>query len=142
MIVFRLHKSGFTTFLITLLVTLLLSACSSGGSGASTDFLENFTTGGTDSTRDSVPSVNVSLSWVAPAEREDNTPLSLSEIAGYKLYYGTKQGQYTKSIDINDSTAQNFTFTDLVAGTYYIAVTTYDTDGRESQYSSEVKIVV
>jgi hypothetical protein len=142
MIVFRLHKSGFTTFLITLLVTLLLSSCSSGGAGESTDFLDNYITGGTDGTGDSVPSVNVSLSWVAPAEREDNTPLSLSEIAGYKLYYGTKQGQYTNSIDINDSTAQNFTFTDLVAGTYYIAVTTYDTDGRESQYSSEVKIVV
>ena len=81
---------------------------------------------------------NVSLSWVAPAEREDNTALSLSEIARYKIYYSLTQGQYTNSLVINDFTATGHTFTNFSSGTYYFVITTIDTDGRESQYSPEV----
>ncbi|MFV2004847.1 MAG: VCBS domain-containing protein [Gammaproteobacteria bacterium] len=85
---------------------------------------------------------DVTLSWVAPAEREDNKPISLSEIAGYKIYYGTAQGSYNNSIDINDGTATGYTFTSFSAGTYYFVITTRDVDGRESQYSTEVIIVI
>ncbi len=83
---------------------------------------------------------DITLSWVAPAEREDNSALSLSAIAGYKVYYGTTQGQYSDSVAINDGTAVAYTFTGLPAGTYYFVVTTIDTDGRESQYSSAVTL--
>ena len=85
---------------------------------------------------------DITLSWVAPAEREDNSALSLSAIAGYKVYYGTTQGQYSDSIAINDSTAVAYTFNGLPAGTYYFVVTTIDTEGRESQYSSVVTIII
>ncbi len=85
---------------------------------------------------------DITLSWVAPAEREDNSALSLSAIAGYKVYYGTSQGQYANSITINDSDAVGYTIVDLPAGTYYLVVTTIDTDGRESQQSSEVNITL
>ena len=81
---------------------------------------------------------DISLSWVAPAEREDNTPILLSEIAGYKIYYGTKSGLYTNSVDIDDGTAEGYTFKAFPPGTYYFVVTTLDTDGLESQYSPEV----
>ncbi|RKZ55669.1 MAG: hypothetical protein DRQ44_17535, partial [Gammaproteobacteria bacterium] len=83
-------------------------------------------------------SADITLTWTAPAEREDNSALSLSAIAGYKIYYGTTQGQYSDSVTINDGTAVvNYTFTGLPAGTYYFVVTTTDTEGRESQYSPE-----
>ena len=85
---------------------------------------------------------NVSLSWVAPSEREDSTPISLSEIAGYKIYYGTTPGQYTNSVDINDGIAEGYTFKALPLGTYFFVVTTYDAEGRESQYSPEVTKVI
>ena len=85
---------------------------------------------------------DITLSWVAPAEREDNSALSLSAIAGYKVYYGTTQGQYSNSVAINDGTAVAYTFTGLPAGTYYFVVTTLDTEGRESQYSTEVVIII
>ncbi len=85
---------------------------------------------------------DVSLSWVAPAEREDNSGISLSEIAGYKIYYGTSQGQYPNKININDGTAVGHTFTDFPAGNYYFVVTTLDTNGRESRYSTEVVITI
>jgi hypothetical protein len=81
---------------------------------------------------------DVNLSWVAPAEREDNTPISMSEIAGYRIYYGKTQGQYTSSIEVNDGSAGGYTITGLSSGTYYFVVTTYDVDGRESGYSQAV----
>ena len=87
-------------------------------------------------------SANINLSWVAPAEREDNSGISLSEIAGYKVYYGTSQGQYPNKITINDGTAVGHTFTDFPAGNYYFVVTTLDTNGRESRYSTEVVITI
>jgi VCBS repeat-containing protein len=86
--------------------------------------------------------VNVSLSWVAPSQREDGTALSLSEISGYKVYYGTTQGQYPNSTTINDSTATGHTFTNFPAGAYYFVVTTIDVDGLESGYSPVVKKVI
>ncbi len=85
---------------------------------------------------------DITLSWVAPAEREDNSAISLSEIAGYKIYYDTVQGSYNNSIDINDGTAVGHTFTGFPTGTYYFVITTQDTEGRESQLSSEVIIVI
>ncbi len=87
----------------------------------------------------SVPAVsNVKLSWVAPSQREDNNPISPAEIAGYKIYYGTTSGNYTKSVQINDNSVYDYTLTGLAKGTYYIVMTTRDSDGRESQYSSVV----
>jgi VCBS repeat-containing protein len=85
---------------------------------------------------------DITLSWVAPAEREDNSALSLSAIAGYKVYYGTTQGQYSNSVAINDGTAVAYTFTGLPAGNNYFVLTTIDTEGRESQYSSVVTIII
>jgi VCBS repeat-containing protein len=87
-------------------------------------------------------SADITLSWTAPAEREDNTAISLSEIAGYKIYFGTTQGQYSNNVTINDGTAVGYTVTGLPAGTHYFVVTTIDTEGRESQYSSVVTIII
>jgi len=84
------------------------------------------------------PPSNIALSWIAPSAREDNSGLSLAAIAGYKIYYGTTQGQYPNSTTINDSSATGYTFNNFAAATYYFVMTTVDTDGRESQYSSEV----
>jgi VCBS repeat-containing protein len=85
---------------------------------------------------------NIDLSWVAPVEREDNEPISLSEIAGYKIYYGTTQGQYPNNVTINDGSAVDYTFQTFTAGTYYFVVTTIDTEGRESGFSTEVVFTI
>jgi hypothetical protein len=110
--------------------TYILSC--SGDGGSASDSVSVTVTAAPPSGQD------ISLSWVAPVEREDNTPISMSEIAGYKIYYGTTQGEYTSSIDIADGSAEGYKITGLPSGTYYIVVTTYDTDGRESGYSQAV----
>lgn len=88
------------------------------------------------------PLARINLSWIAPAERENNTALSLSEIAGFRLYYGTVHGDYIYEIHIEDGSAENYTLTDFPGGTYYFVVTTYDTDGRESRVSPEIVITI
>ena len=82
-------------------------------------------------------SADVTLSWVAPVEREDGTPISMAELAGYRVYYGTSAGNYTTQVDINNGSTMNVTLSGLTTGTYYIVVTAIDVDGRESVYSQE-----
>ena len=84
----------------------------------------------------------VSLNWVAPTQREDGTSLSMAEIKGYRIYYGTISGGYEYSVDIDDRTATSVSIRTLgiPSGSYYIAMTTIDMDGRESRYSTEINV--
>ncbi len=91
---------------------------------------------------ENVATANITLSWTPPVEREDNSALSLSAIAGYKIYYGTTPGQYPNSATINNSAATGYTLNNLSSATYYLVVTTIDTSGRESQHSSEVMLAI
>jgi hypothetical protein len=74
------------------------------------------------------------LSWNAPTTNEDGTPLT--DLAGYKVYYGTATGNYTKNIDVGN--VNTFSITGLQTGTYYFVATAYNTAKLESSYSNEV----
>ena len=81
---------------------------------------------------------NFSLNWTAPSTRSDGTSLSLANINGYRIYHGTSPGNYTNAEDVPDGTATTAIVTDVPAGTRYVVMTTYDTDGRESAQSPEI----
>jgi hypothetical protein len=57
-------------------------------------------------------------------------------VKGYKLHVGNAPGQYTRTIDV--AKRNKYQFDGLPDGTYYFAVTSYDTKGNESPYSAEV----
>jgi hypothetical protein len=82
---------------------------------------------------------SIDVEWVAPVAREDGTPLQLSDIGGYRIYYGVNKGDYANYVDIPDGTVQSITLRDLPAGTYFLAMTTYDVSGQESDLSPSVK---
>ncbi len=124
-----LFNSIISKSLFVLYIPLLLTACS-------TEENYNGATGAGPSSGAGIK--EVALSWVAPVEREDGTPISMSEIAGYRVYFGTSAGNYTNKVDIADSNTMQVILSSLAADTYYIVVTTYDMDGRESAYSTEV----
>ena len=74
----------------------------------------------------------VSLAW---------DPSPDPSVIGYKVYYGVASRSYTNSVAAGNVTT--FTVSNLMAGTtYYFAATAYDTNGIESDYSSEVSAVV
>lgn len=95
-------------------------------------------TGSSNGSSNQVTASGVTLTWTAPVAREDETPLSLAEIGGYRVYYGAKEGEYPNRIDVQDGSAVRAMLSDVPPGTYYIVVTTYDTAGRESEYSNVV----
>lgn len=68
-------------------------------------------------------------------------PNAESDLAGYRVHYGTSPGSYTQVQDAGNVTEQ--TLNNLTEGqTYYFAVTAYDTSGNESGYSNEVSKLI
>ena len=101
--------------LIFLILVLILGGCGGGGGGGSSSV-----TAGTEGT--------ISLAWDANIE---------TDLAGYKLHYGTASGVYDHSVDVGNVTT--YTLTGLTKGqTYYIVATAYDTSINESVYSTPV----
>lgn len=126
--------------LLTLVLIFSLVACSGGSGGSGGD-------GGTgnlngSNSNPSGSNTALELTWVAPSERADNTGLSLSEIAGYRIYYGTEKGNYQNQFEVNDGSAQQAQIAGVPSGAYYLVMTTIDTDGRESSYSPEVVVTI
>jgi PKD repeat protein len=74
------------------------------------------------------------LTWNAPSTNTDNTPLT--DLAGYRLYYGEQSGIYTQNIDVGNLTT--YMLAGLNGGqTYYFVMTAYDTSENESAFSDE-----
>ena len=70
----------------------------------------------------------VTLSW---------NPNTESDLAGYRIHYGTARGSYSAPIDVRNVTV--YTLIGLAPEqTYYFAATAYDSSGSESGYSNEV----
>ncbi|HYQ70411.1 MAG TPA: putative Ig domain-containing protein, partial [Gammaproteobacteria bacterium] len=78
------------------------------------------------------------LGWTAPVKRADGTPLSLGEIDGYRIYYGSSPGVYDHNVNIVDGSALSATVKNVPAGDYRVVMTTYDVKGSESAYSAEI----
>src|SRR5271169_6560987 len=77
---------------------------------------------------------SATLAWTAPTTNTDGTPLT--DLAGYKVYYGTASGNYTQNTDVGNVTT--YSVPNLNGGTYYFALTAYDTEGMQSTYSTQV----
>jgi hypothetical protein len=74
------------------------------------------------------------ISWSAPTANVDGS--SLKDLSGYKVYVGTGSRKYTSIHSAGNVT--QFTVGPLPAGTYYFCVTSCDSSGNESPYSTEV----
>jgi hypothetical protein len=84
---------------------------------------------------------SILFEWTAPTERTDGTPLN-GDLAGFKIYYGSTSGMYTTNIDINDPLITTHALLNAPVGNYYSAITAYDTNGLESDYSLEAAVIV
>jgi hypothetical protein len=80
---------------------------------------------------------SATLSWQAPAENTNGT--AVTNLAGFKIHYGTKSGTYTKTISIDTVGLTTYVVENLAAGTYYFAITAVTAGGAESDYSQEAK---
>ena len=105
------------------LVSFMLSACGGGGSSTSSSNPPEGTTS------------SITLSWETPVSLADGRPLA--DLSGFNIYYGKSPLGYSEVIDTGD--VRTYTLQNMPAGTYYFAITAYDSAGNETDFSPEVK---
>ena len=79
---------------------------------------------------------SATLSWQPPTTRTDGT--SLTNLAGYRIRYGTSSGNYPNLIGIPNGGLTSAVIENLPPSTYYFVISAYDTAGAESVNTSPV----
>lgn len=80
--------------------------------------------------------VNATLSWQPPTQNADGS--ALVNLTGYKIHYGTKSQQYSRSVSVPGAGMTRYMIEDLTPGTYFFSITAITTSGVESNFSPEV----
>jgi fibronectin type III domain protein len=143
-------------------VAIALAGCGSDGAGsAATSATSPFATadaampasgtangaggstpGGTNGTGSTTPppaaatSTSVTLSWQPPTQNSNGSPIT--DLAGYVIHYGTASAAYTQLAKVQNAGLTRFVLDNLAKGTYYFAITAYNSKGLESELSGEV----
>ena len=82
------------------------------------------------------------ITWIPPSKYQDESPLSLSDIAGYQIYAGTSRDKLYLNTNILDSSITSFKLDKLGKGLRYITITCYDTEGVESNFSKVLVLYI
>jgi hypothetical protein len=75
-----------------------------------------------------------SLSWLAPTQNTDGSPLT--DLAGYRVYYGTSSSNMSQAVSISTVATTSYVVGSLGAGTWYFAVRSFNAAGVESESSN------
>src|SRR5688572_7173384 len=78
---------------------------------------------------------SVTLSWQAPTQNEDGTPLT--DLTGYEVHYGQFAGQYSETVSLPSAALTSVTIEDLTPATWYFAVKAVNAAGAQSSFSNE-----
>ncbi len=113
-------------FVLTLLLAVIICACGGGGDGSVT--VNQFGLG------------SATLSWTPTTQNTDGSPLT--DLTGYKIYYGNESGNYQTFIQIDNPGIATYVVENLTPNTYYFVSTALNLDAVESAFSNEtVKVV-
>jgi hypothetical protein len=77
---------------------------------------------------------SVTLIWQPPTQNEDGA--ALTNLAGFKVYWGTSLGAYPNSVTLNNPGLASYVVDNLVPGTYFFVMTSVNSAGTESQRSN------
>ena len=83
---------------------------------------------------------SASLAWSAPTENEDGSPLT--DLAGYRIYYGTSASDLSKRVDVGNPATTSTVVQNLTPGTWYFAISAYTQTGVESSHSQVASKVI
>lgn len=79
---------------------------------------------------------SATLSWSAPSTRTDGSPLS--NLAGYRIRYGTSSGSYPNTIQLANPGLTTTVVPNLPPATWYFVLSAYDSAGFESAQTAPV----
>ncbi|WP_028862303.1 fibronectin type III domain-containing protein [Psychromonas aquimarina] len=123
------------------LSALLLSACGGGGGGGSSSIAVSDTNNTEASTAqtEQISSSTVKISWEAPTFNENGS--ELTNLSGFKVYYGQSAQKLDKLIIINDP-QQTFIKIDTLSADrlYFFSITAFNDSGFESRHTNIVQI--
>jgi putative Ig domain-containing protein len=77
---------------------------------------------------------SATLSWTPPTQNTDGS--ALTNLAGYKIYWGTSQNSLSNSVTVNNPGLATYMVTSLTPATWYFAVTAVNAGGTESARSN------
>lgn len=80
------------------------------------------------------------LTWLPPTENTDGSPIQ--DLAGYRIRYGRHPAELTELQSIPNPGISSAVVENLSSGTWYFAVTAYNTGGIESEYSNLAEKVI
>lgn len=83
---------------------------------------------------------SATLSWTPPTTT--TTGSTLTNLAGYRIYYGTSQSSLSRTVQVSGAGMTRYVIGDLSPATYYFSVRAYTSSGVESSSSSIVSKVV
>ena len=134
------RASVVSRWLALMVATLTVAACDGGGTSQSAA-PTSATSASSPVTSNTPPRVlNATLSWVAPDQNTDGSPLT--NLAGYRIYYGTQAGDLTQVIDIPTVGITEYVVDNLTVGTYYFSIRAYTSTGVESALSDIVSATI
>lgn len=77
----------------------------------------------------------VTLSWLPPTDNTDGS--ALTDLSGYKIFYGTSPDALTRSIDLNNAGLTSYVIENLAVGAdYYFAITAINSSDIQSGFSN------
>ena len=83
---------------------------------------------------------SATLTWNPPTQRIDNT--ALTDLAGYEIHYGQSSRSYSNRIVVNNSGLTTYVVDNLSSGTWFFAITAFDSSGQNSGVSNEGQKVI
>jgi hypothetical protein len=77
----------------------------------------------------------IKLAWQLPEQNTDGS--AVAQALGTRIHYGRRAKTYGASVAVPGKGKTRHVLTGLQAGTWYVALTTVDPEGLESDYSEE-----
>jgi hypothetical protein len=141
-----MHGCGKRTVRGALLALLCVATVACGG-GKSSSSTSNSGSGSAPPTTTPPPppppdsgTRAATLEWQAPDTTTDGS--TLTDLAGYRIYYGTDVAEMTKTINVTNPAVLSYVVEDLVPATYYFAVTAVNSKGHESDRSNAGRKII
>lgn len=77
---------------------------------------------------------SATLSWVAPTQNVDGSPLT--DLAGYEIRYGQSSADLSETVQLDNPSLNVYVIENLTSGTWYFAVTAVNSQGVTSPLSN------
>jgi hypothetical protein len=143
-------RSGFPVSVWTAtaaVALLLLAGCGDGSADSASSSAAPQSSNSTENpppTRSALPgpsTSSASLDWAAPTTNTNGS--ALTNLGGYKIYYGTSSSRLSSTITISNPGLQTYVVEGLPIGTtYYFAIVAVTTGGVESADSTVVSMQI